>query len=106
MAQGSKADADSMEINITKTENMHVKRQQAVATPDKAVAKKVCEYKCKNPGCGWIFGNKQGLNVHKGRCEWSDYHEFEAMLDHECDSMPVGLEKTSFLVKWKGCVWA
>ena len=40
--------------------------------------------------------------MHKGRCEWNEYHEVEAILDHRCDTMPVGLGETSFLIKWEG----
>ena len=66
IARGSKEEAD-MEINIDKTECMHVKRQQKVAVPEQEDAKKVCKYKCKNPDCGWIFGNKLGLRIHQGK---------------------------------------
>lgn len=104
IARGSKEAAD-MEINISKTECMHVKRQQKVATPDKQAADKVCKHKCSNPGCGWIFGNKLGLRIHQGkRCEWRDFHQIERILilDHRCDELLVGIGKTEFLVKWKG----
>ena len=66
IAYGSKLEAD-MEINIDKTECTHVQRQQRVAAPEKQDATKVCKYKCKNPGCGWIFGNKMGLKIHQGK---------------------------------------
>ena len=102
IAAGSK-DAADMEINISKTECMHVKRQQRVATPIQAEAEKVCEHKCNNPGCGWIFGNKHGLKIHKEKwCEWRRYYEVERILDHKCDQLPVGLGKTQFLIKWRG----
>ena len=102
IAAGSKAAAD-MEINISKTECMHVKRQQKVAAPDKLASEKVCQHKCNNPGCGWIFGNKHGLRIHQGMwCEWSNYHQVERILDHKCTELPVGLGKTQFLIKWKG----
>ena len=58
IAYGSKLEAD-MEINIDKTECMHVKRQQRVAAPVKQDATKVCKFKCKNPGCGWMHIRQQ-----------------------------------------------
>ena len=102
IARGSKEAAD-MQINIAKTECMHVKRQFRVAAPNKRAARKVCQYKCNNPGCGWIFGNKLGLRIHQGKwCEWNNYYQVERILDHKCSELPVGIGKTRFLVKWKG----
>ena len=102
IAQGSKSEAD-MEINIEKTECMYVKRQQRVETPDEAAAAKVCKYKCKNPGCGWIFGNRLGLRIHQGKwCQWQQYYRVERILDHTCKNLPVGIDKCEFLIKWHG----
>ena len=101
IAQGSSDDAD-MEINVKKTKCMHVRRQQKVAAPDRKAAEKVCKFTCKNVGCGWFFGSKHGLKVHKGRwCNWQRYYEVEKILDIEYDQLPVGLGKAKFLVKWK-----
>ena len=102
IAQGSKRDAE-MQINMTKTKCMHVKRQQRVETPVETEAKKVCKHKCNNLGCGWIFGNKLGLKIHQGKwCEWKNFHEVENILDVDTRTLPVGLGPTRFLIKWKG----
>ena len=97
------AEAADMHINIGKTECMHVKRQQRVEAPGRDEAAKVCNHKCKRPGCGWIFGSKLGLRIHQAKwCQWSNYYEVEKILDHKCDVLPVGLGACKFLIKWKG----
>ena len=102
IAQGSKRDAD-MKINISKTECMHVKRQQAVETPSSTEAEKVCKYRCTNIGCGWVFGNKLGLKIHQGKwCKWSNYYQVENILDVDTQVLPVGLGPTKFKIKWQG----
>ena len=102
IAQGSERDAD-MKINIDKTECMHVKRQQKVTAPDHSQAEKVCKHQCDNIGCGWFFGSKLGLIIHKAKwCIWQNYYEVEKILDMRCDKLPAGIGKCSFLIKWKG----
>ena len=102
IARGSKKDAD-MQINISKTKCMHVKRQQRVHTPNKAEATNVCKFKCNNVGCGWVFGNKHGLKVHQGKwCKRVDYQLVERLLDVDTEEYPVGIGTTKFLVKWRG----
>ena len=102
IALGSKKDAD-MQINISKTECMHVKRQQSVHTPNIAEAKKVCKHVCKNIGCGWVFGNKHGLKIHQGKwCKYANYYSVEKLLDVDTNDLPVGIGPTKFLVKWEG----
>ena len=77
ISKGSKVDAD-MEINIAKTECMHVKRQQRVGAPNQQDAESVCKYRCDHVGCGWIFGNKRGLKIHQGKwCNWCEYYNVE-----------------------------
>ena len=93
IAKGSKELAD-MEINIDKTECIHVKRQQKVAAPDQEEASKVCEHKCKNLGCDWNFGNKLGLRIHQALwCQWQNYYKVEKILDHRCEVYPAELDK-------------
>ena len=82
---------------------MHIKRQQKVKAPDRKTAEKVCKFKCSNPGCRWVFGNKHGLQVHKGKwCKWKNFYEVERILDMECDKLPTGISEAQFLVKWQG----
>ena len=54
-------------------------------------------------GCGWHFGNRHGLAVHKGKyCKFKDYFEVDKILVVKNDIMPVGLGSANFLIKWKG----
>ena len=64
ISQGARDDAD-MDINVTKTEAMHVYEQGAVSatTPDEA--RKACKHKCKNPGCNKVFHNIHGVKCHQ-----------------------------------------
>ena len=102
IARGSNMDAD-MQINISKTECMHVKRQQRVHTPNTAEAKQVCKFVCKNVGCGWVFGNKHGLKIHQSKwCKFANYYRVEKLLDVAASELPIGIGPAKFLVKWEG----
>ena len=93
----------TVKIKIKKTKCMHVRRQQTVEAPGQKSAEKVCKFKCSNVGCGWIFGNERGPQIHKGKwCKWSNYYEVEKILGVEYDQLPIGIGKTKFLIKWKG----
>ena len=102
IAQGSEEDAD-MNINVEKTECMHVQRQQKIDHPTTDQARKVCKFQCKNLGCGWLFGNKHGLAVHRGKyCKRAEYYEVEKILGVRTEVYPIGLGPTEFLIKWQG----
>ena len=102
IARGSKRDAD-MKINISKTECMHIKRQQAVETPSSAEAEAVCKFSCNNIGCGWVFGNAHGLKIHQGKwCKWNNFYKVENILDVDTQVQPIGLGPTKFKIKWQG----
>ena len=61
------AELADMNINIAKTEYIHVKRQQKVGAPDQQTAQNVYKFKCNRPDYGWIFDNKLGLRIHQGK---------------------------------------
>ena len=68
-----------MEINIDKTECMHVQHQQRVVTPNQTRRSRegVCA-QVENEGCGCMFGNKLGLKLHQvSWCQWSRYYKVE-----------------------------
>ena len=86
-----------------KTECMHVQHQQRVAAPTRKQATKVCKHKCTNVGCGWVFGNKLGMLIHKAKwCVWNNYYTVERILAMRCSEHPAGIGKCEFLVKWQG----
>ena len=80
-----------------------MQHQQGVAAPNQGEAEKVCKHKCKNEGCGWVFGNKLGLRIHQASwCQWARYYKVEKILDHRCTEYPAGIGKCEFLIKWQG----
>ena len=64
---GSKILAD-MDVNISKTKNLHVRKQEAVSKTTQAEARARCNFKCPHPGCGHVFLTKRGRNIHAGKC--------------------------------------
>ena len=73
-----------------------------MAVPTQGEAEKVCNHKCKNEGCGWIFGSKLGLRHHQASwCQWARYYKVEKILDHRCSEYPAGIGKCEFLIKWQ-----
>ena len=80
ISQGARDDAD-MNINVGKTEAMHVCEQGAVTTTTSTEAKKVCKHKCKNPGCSKVFYNIHGAKCHQGRCRWKNTYAMDSIVE-------------------------
>ena len=98
IAQGSRKDAD-MEINVDKTEVMHVVEQDRVEPATDAELKAVCKFKCPHVGCSRVFQNAHGCKCHAGKCRRKDWHEVEKILDMEGET---GSPARKFLIRWKG----
>ena len=77
-----------MNINVGKTECMHVCRQEKVSITSAAEAQKVCKFKCIHEGCGWVFGNKRGQTIHQSKCKHKDTFVVEKILEHEATTQP------------------
>ena len=98
IAQGSRDDAD-MQINIDKTEIMHVKEQGRVSKTTQEEAKAVCKFVCPHIGCNRAFLNVHGCKCHAGRCDKRDIYEVERILAVKGET---GSPKRRFLIRWKG----
>ena len=68
-------------LNLMKTEAMYVCEQGKVTATEAAEAKKVCCYKCKNPGCKKVFYNVHGAKCHQGKCRWKDTYEMDSIVE-------------------------
>ena len=79
-----------------------MRRQEKVELPTTDEAGKVCKFKCEHLGCGWVFGNKRGREIHHAKCKHRNTFEVEKILDHCAKILPVGLGKATFLTKWTG----
>ena len=97
IAVGSKQDAD-MEINVAKTEVMHVCHQDAAPKTTNAEAIKVCKYKCTHPECRKVFKNKHGLKCHMGKCRWTNNFVMDRIL--AVKGAP-GSKERRFKVRWE-----
>ena len=62
IVRGSKRNSD-MEINVTKTEVIHVMEQGRV-TATTAELKTVYKFKCLHVGCPHVFQNDHGCKCH------------------------------------------
>ena len=62
IAQGSKASAD-MDVNVSKTKSLHVRRQEAVSKTSEEEARAKCKFKCPHPGCDHVFLTKRGMDI-------------------------------------------
>ena len=59
-----------MEISVTKTKVLHVRRQDAVSATTSDGAKKICKYICPHLNFGFRFFSKRGAKIHAGKCKW------------------------------------
>ena len=96
IANGSRDDAD-MEISVSKTKVLHVRRQDSVRVTTSDEAKKVCNHVCPHLNCGYRFCTKRGANIHAGKCKWASEHVVEKILD--CEGPPTNRK---YLIKWGG----
>ena len=97
ISKGSIVSAD-MNINVGKTEYIHVRRQEKVELPTTVEADKVCKFKCEYLVCEWVFGSRE---MYHTKCKHRSTFEVETMLDHHTKILSVGLGKTAFATKWK-----
>ena len=98
IARGSKQDAD-MEINVTKTEVMHVEEQGRTTPATNAELKAVCKFECPHAGCTRVFQNAHGCKCHAGKCRYKNWHEVEKILDVQGAT---GTPERKFLIRWAG----
>ena len=96
IASGSRESAD-MEIRVTKTKVLHVRRQDAVSATTSEEAEKICKHICPHLNCGFRFFSKRGANIHAGKCKWRNEFEVEKILD--CEGPPTNRK---YLIKWEG----
>ena len=105
IAKGSRKDAD-MNINVTKTQCMHLRKQDALRKPTKVEAASECKFTCSHKGCNKLFANKHGLRVHEGKCPWKDEYDIERILDVKVPKnnagKPIGYGNTQFKIRWAG----
>ena len=98
IASGSKADAD-MEINVEKTEAMHVEEQGRVTPATIEELKGACKFECPHIGCKRVFHNAHGCKCHAGKCRRKDWYEVDKILDVRGE---MGSQNRKFLIRWKG----
>ena len=79
ISHGSKQDAN-MEINIKKTEVMHVQEQDRVSPTTTKEAKGVCKHACPHHGCHKVFFNIHDCKVYAGKCRWRDEYIVDRIL--------------------------
>ena len=57
-------------------------------------AKSICKYHCPHLNCGFQFLTQHGM---KGRCEWKDEFEVEAIVGHRGPTVA-----RQYKIRWKG----
>ena len=82
IAKGSREDAD-MEIKISKTKTMHVRKQNPVSETTNEEVIAACKHKCPHLNCKFSFFSRRGLLIHMGKCKWRKEYLFDRILDYD-----------------------
>ena len=80
IAAGSKTDAD-MEISVSKTKVMHIRRQEECSPVTDLEAKAQAKFVCPHIDCNYVFNNKHGLKVHASKCKKKDHFTADKILE-------------------------
>ena len=89
-------DAD-MSISIAKTKVLHTRRQDEVSKTTDLEASKARKYTCPHGHCDYKLYSKKDMQIHAGKCKWTNTFQIEKILDYEG---PPTTRK--YLIKWQG----